>query len=105
MAQPACRDGDAGAAARTRIGRERRSRRMVVGTMTSVDENGSSAITILLREAEIAAERTTGWVRIALAAALAVSMLVSAEIASVAGIEEFWARLGLGALAIGALLA
>jgi adenylate cyclase len=78
---------------------------MVAGTMTSVDKNGSSAITILLRQAEIEAERTTGWVRIALAVALAVSMLVSAEIASVAGIEEFWARLGLGALAIGALLA
>jgi adenylate cyclase len=70
-----------------------------------MDRIGSTAITILLREAEIEAERTTGWIRIALAAALAASLLVSGRIASVAGYEGIWARLGLGTLAVGALLA
>ena len=51
------------------------------------------------------AERMTGWVRVVLALALAVSLLGSGGIASVAGYDEFWARLGLGALAVAAFLA
>src|SRR3954454_14659540 len=73
--------------------------------MTPGDKIGSPAITILLKEAEIEAEHTTGWVRIALAAALAVSLLMSGRIAAVAGYAEIWARLGLGTFAIAALLA
>src|SRR3954469_8986758 len=73
--------------------------------MTPGDKIGSPAIAILLKEGGIEAGRTTGWVRIALAAALAVSLLVSGRIAAVAGYAEIWARLGLGTLAIAALLA
>src|SRR5919112_2844789 len=69
-----------------------------------MDQNRSSVVTHLLNEADFEAERTTGWVRIAVAVALAASLLVSGRIASAAGYEEIWARLGLGALAVGALL-
>jgi len=70
-----------------------------------MDQDGSTRIALLLREAEIEAERTTGWIRIALAAVLAVSLLVSGRLAAAAGYAEIWARLGLGATGIGALLA
>jgi len=69
-----------------------------------MDQNRSSAVTLLLNEADFEAERTTGWVRIAVAVALAASLLVSGRIASAAGYEDIWTRLGLGALAVGALL-
>ena len=67
--------------------------------------NSPPAIRILLNEAEIEAERMTGWVRVVLALALAVSLLGSGGIASIAGYGEFWARLGFGALAVAAFLA
>jgi len=73
--------------------------------MAAVDKIGSPAIAHLLTEADIEAERTTGWVLVALAAALAASLLLSGRIASVAGYEEIWVRLGLGALAVAAFLA
>jgi adenylate cyclase len=66
---------------------------------------GTTAVIPLLKEAELEAERTAGWVRIVLAAVLATSLLVSGRLAAAAGDAEIWARLGLGALAIGALLA
>src|SRR4029453_12558919 len=69
------------------------------------DKIGPPAIRILLDEAEMEAERTTGWVRVVLALALAVSLLGSGGIASAAGYEEFWAPLALGALAVAAFLA
>jgi len=58
----------------------------------------------LLKEAEIDAERTAGWVRIVLAVLLVASLLASGRLAAAAGYAEIWTRLGLGALAIGALL-
>lgn len=70
-----------------------------------MDQIGTTAVMPLLKEAEIEAERTAGWVRIVLAAVLAASLLVSGRMAAAAGDAEFWGRLGLGALAIGALLA
>src|SRR3712207_9587057 len=69
-----------------------------------MDRIGTTAAIPLLKEAELEAERTAGWVRIVLAAVLAASLLVSGRIAAAAGYDEIWARLGLGALAIGALL-
>jgi adenylate cyclase len=66
---------------------------------------GTAAVIPLLKEAELEAERTAGWVRIVLATVLVASLLVSGRLAAAAGNEEIWARLGLGALAIGALLA
>lgn len=66
---------------------------------------GTTAVIPLLKEAELEAERTAGWVRIVLAVVLATSLLVSGRLAAAAGDAEIWARLGLGALAIGALLA
>jgi len=65
---------------------------------------GTAAVLSLLKEAEIDAERTAGWVRIVLAVALAASLLASGRLAAAAGYAEIWERLGLGALAIGALL-
>ena len=73
--------------------------------MAPEDETDPPTIRILLNEAEMEAERMTGWVRVVLALALAVSLLGSGGIASVAGYDEFWARLGLGALAVAAFLA
>ena len=66
--------------------------------MTSEDKTGPPAIRTLLNEAEMEAERTMGWVRVVLALALAVSLLGSGGIASVAGNAEVWSRLGLGLL-------
>ena len=73
--------------------------------MAPEDKTDPPTIRILLNEAEMEAERMTGWVRVVLAVALAVSLLGSGGIASVAGYDEFWARLGLGALAVAAFLA
>ena len=73
--------------------------------MAPEDKTDPPTIRILLNEAEMEAERMTGWVRVVLALALAVSLLGSGGIASVAGYDEFWARLGLGALAVAAFLA
>jgi adenylate cyclase len=70
-----------------------------------MDQVGATAITDLLREAEIEAERTTGWIRIALAIILAASLLASGRFALTAGYVSFWGHLGLGALAVGAFLA
>ena len=64
---------------------------------------GSTEVTTLLRQAEIEAERTIGLIRIALSVILVLSLLVSGRIANVAGYDEFWAHLGLGGAAIGAL--
>jgi adenylate cyclase len=69
-----------------------------------MNQIGSTTVTTLLKETEIESERTTGWIRIVLAVALAVSLLVSGRIAA-AGYADIWGRLGLGALAIGALFA
>ncbi|MGF9761269.1 adenylate/guanylate cyclase domain-containing protein [Microvirga sp. 0TCS3.31] len=69
-----------------------------------MDDVGPAALASLLREAQTEAERTTGWVRIALALALAGSLLISARIASVTGYDDLAKRVGLGGLAIGALL-
>jgi adenylate cyclase len=70
-----------------------------------MDRSGTTAVIPLLKEAELEAERTAGWVRIVLAAVLAASLLVSGRIAAIAGYEDVWARLGLGALAVAAFLA
>lgn len=70
-----------------------------------MDDVGPTALAPLLREAETEAELTTGWVRIALAIALAGSLLISARIATVTGYEDIARRLGLAGLAVGALLA
>jgi hypothetical protein len=70
-----------------------------------MNQIGSTTVTTLLKETESESERTTGWIRIVLAVALAASLLVSGRIAAAAGYADIWGRLGLGALAIGALLA
>jgi adenylate cyclase len=73
--------------------------------VTHMDDVGPTALAPLLMEAETEAERTTGWVRIALAVALAGSLLISARIASVTGYDDLARRVGIAGLAIGALLA
>ena len=73
--------------------------------VTHMDDVGPTALAPLLREADTEAERTTGWVRIALALALAGSLLISARIVSVTGYDDLARRIGLAGLAIGALLA
>ena len=50
--------------------------------MAPEDKTGPPTIRILLNEAEMEAERMTGWVRVVLALALAVSLLGSGGIAS-----------------------
>lgn len=70
-----------------------------------MDEIGPPAIAPLLREAEIDAERTTGWIRVALAAVLAASLVATGRIAIAAGYADIWQRLGLAAVAIAAMLA
>ena len=73
--------------------------------VTHMDDIRADAITPLLRDAENEAERTTAWVRIALALALAGGLLISGRIAVVAGDLDILRRLGLAGLAVGALLA
>jgi adenylate cyclase len=73
--------------------------------VTHMDDLRADAITPLLRDAEHEAELTTAWVRIALALALAGSLLISGRIAAVAGDLDILRQLGLAGLAVGALLA
>jgi hypothetical protein len=61
-----------------------------------MDRIGMTAVIPLLKEAELEAEHTAGWVRIVLAAVLIASLLVSGRLAAAVGYAEIWARLGLG---------
>jgi adenylate cyclase len=73
--------------------------------VTHMEDLRADAITSLLKDAEHEAELTTAWVRIALALALAGSLLISGRIAAVAGDLDILRQLGLAGLAVGALLA